>query len=424
MQSSTQEYRASAGPARVRSYAAFCWAILFLALSPGTIQAQIQPAAGQIDTTGGTTHVVRKGDTLWDLSALYLQSPWLWPSVYEANNQIIADPHWIYPGQRIWFPIGGGIPVILSFEEVWPESRLGVSEAAREVELAIPEEERPVVAPVREAVTEQQVTVTEQQVTATEQQEEVESGGLDLGLITPEERYHPLASVSAILAAGYIGDPRQWPRGQIIGGESDEMNMSVYNQVFLDVGDRDAEVGDFYVVVEQGPRVRHPEWGHRLGRKINVKGILRIVDVEGRTSQGVMAAVFDAVKRKDRVIPAPEVDSRPWKEFVGVQGGRSGYVVARAKPEGNLHPYDMLFIDGGSEEGVRVGDLYVIRRPQTERGRLRFYEEELGRAVVIAVQEKTATVMLLTISTSDIAAGEKVELIGRSVFVDSAGSER
>ncbi len=42
-------------------------------------------------------YVVKKGDTLWDISALYLNSPWNWPKLW-GNNLQIADPHWIFPG--------------------------------------------------------------------------------------------------------------------------------------------------------------------------------------------------------------------------------------------------------------------------------------------------------------------------------------
>jgi len=43
------------------------------------------------------TYIVKKGDTLWDISALFLNSPWLWPRLWENNSQI-ENPHLIYPG--------------------------------------------------------------------------------------------------------------------------------------------------------------------------------------------------------------------------------------------------------------------------------------------------------------------------------------
>ncbi|UXZ54652.1 LysM peptidoglycan-binding domain-containing protein [Halomonas sp. 7T] len=40
---------------------------------------------------------VVRGDTLWDISARYLHSPWQWPELWQANPHI-RNPHLIYPG--------------------------------------------------------------------------------------------------------------------------------------------------------------------------------------------------------------------------------------------------------------------------------------------------------------------------------------
>ena len=57
-------------------------------------------------------YVVVKGDTLWDISGMFLEHPWQWPAIWHANPQI-ENPHLIYPGDRVSLVYIDGRPRLL-----------------------------------------------------------------------------------------------------------------------------------------------------------------------------------------------------------------------------------------------------------------------------------------------------------------------
>ncbi len=61
--------------------------------------AQRGVALSELAPNAPDMHTVKAGDTLWDVSKLFLKSPWRWPELWGMNLDQIRNPHLIYPGQ-------------------------------------------------------------------------------------------------------------------------------------------------------------------------------------------------------------------------------------------------------------------------------------------------------------------------------------
>jgi hypothetical protein len=92
--------------------ASSAWAVDYpiTAQQRGTAQkvAQDGVALSELAPNAPDTYTVKTRDTLWDISKMYLKSPWRWPELWGMNLQQIRNPHLIYPGQLLVLDKSGG----------------------------------------------------------------------------------------------------------------------------------------------------------------------------------------------------------------------------------------------------------------------------------------------------------------------------
>jgi LysM repeat protein len=61
--------------------------------------AEVGVPLSELAPNAPESHTVQRGDTLWDISKIFLTSPWRWPELWGMNMDQIRNPHLIYPGQ-------------------------------------------------------------------------------------------------------------------------------------------------------------------------------------------------------------------------------------------------------------------------------------------------------------------------------------
>ena len=123
----------------VRRATAGAIAFLCTALAATAVQAQTLPVtatqrstAEQVATQGvplaelaadaPDMYVVKRGDTLWDISGMYLKRPWRWPELWGMNLQAIHNTHLIFPGQTLYLDKTGGVARLRTTASGEPET--------------------------------------------------------------------------------------------------------------------------------------------------------------------------------------------------------------------------------------------------------------------------------------------------------------
>jgi LysM domain len=339
--------------------------LFFVFLLIPLLFSTLSPAAGQIDVVeseAGFYYTIQKGDTLWDLSQHFNNSPWLWPELWEENDQI-SNPHWIFPGERIRLYKKSGSQAITRTE---PPQTGALPVPAP----AAPAAEKPSAA--------------------------------------------PFFVYSSIDSVGFIRKPPVSSLGTIFEVQGRKIMISEGDMVYI----RPADISAQGALI---PGSRHtvfkymkPTDERRSDETIGTQHyILGIVEVTKKETDMVIAKVlksYRTIKVGDQLMPfSPrhtDIELKPSTP------GIEGKIITSEEHSKLIGDFTLAFIDKGRADDIRVGQQYSIYNAQKtvlENDAISSKElppVDFGTFLVLHTEQTTSTV-IITITAKSIASGER-----------------
>lgn len=93
--------------------------------------AQAGVPLSELAANAPDSYTVKRGDTLWGISSMFLKSPWRWPELWGMNLEQIRNPHLIYPGQILYLDKTDGRARLRVGQQVGPDGTVKLSPRVR-----------------------------------------------------------------------------------------------------------------------------------------------------------------------------------------------------------------------------------------------------------------------------------------------------
>jgi hypothetical protein len=318
----------------------------------------------QPQVTGQREHVVRRGDTLWDLARAYLNNPFLWPTIFEANRNVVQNPHWIYPAERLI------IPGLLQRAE--PSQPI--------TQLQLPPLEYPAAAQDTAAMV----------LTTLEMRRAVMSAG----------EYLRLPWLSQAANAGATG---RIARAADAVADDDRIASALYpnDHVYMTFTGRQPLVGDSVMVIRPGRRIG--DWG----TIVEPAALLRVDSVIGGAVLAQIVNQFGEVRVGDTVMPLVNVPEFGFGAAEPVEGGPEGQILQFLFDKAMYGTTDLAFISLGRNRGVGIGDEFAVYVP----GGNGLPPRQVAELRAVHVGDRTSTVRVISVNSTALRDGLAVRKV-------------
>ena len=377
---------------------------------------EAQPAPGQrvTITSGGqdatqaltqgqatpATHTVREGDTLWALAQQYLGDPMLWPEIYRLNTMVVEDPHWIYPGEELRISPEAGGTVQPSADTAVVAQDLTVTPTATDTQPAQQQQE---MAPAPTTGPTIFSTMGAARPTPT-----LQGAGTRAYRAVREGEYY---------SAGFLTENQPLPSGQIVANAATSNRGTIRTRTSAQLNEE---------VIVSAPAGQQLAAGGLLlsyertrevapyGEVVRPTGLLRVK--RAAASPYWVAEVFrmfQPINDGQEIIAVQPFVNSSSVRAEPVSNGITGDVIVSRDNNEVSQLQDILFIDKGANQGLKLGDivqLFMVRGDTTTGTTV---EQDQGRAIIVNTRSNTATALIVELYRSDVGPWSKFRQVRR-----------
>jgi LysM repeat protein len=340
-------------------------------------------------------YTIKRGDTLWAISVLYLKSPWRWPELWGMNRTQIANPHLIYPGQQL---------VLVKTAEGRAILRLA---GAGDLPAPAPAAEPPAAAPAAAAPPAPPALPVVK----------LEPRVRDLGDITKE----PIPSIPNRLIEPFLSQPMVVSAGEM--AKYPRIVATPEDRVFLGRGDRayargidDPSQTDFHVFRPARP-LFDPEnpGGPPIAYEAYFLGSARVIK-RGEVSTLKIVDSRREIGVNDRLVPIEHealITYAPHRPLRSVQGS----LISVYGGLDDVGAESIVALNRGAQDGLDIGTVLAVNRngqtvPDRTAGSREFIklpDERIGQMFVFRVSDHIAYALVMS-ATGPIKVGDRFGL--------------
>ena len=341
--------------------------LLFSLLAPTSLLAE----EAKLNPNHPNKYYVKNGDTLWDISQLFLQNPWAWPEIWHINNQV-TDPHLIYPGDEISL--------------VYLDKPNGEQKPALMVTKRDPGAKTIKLSPEKRAY---QITSTIPTI--------------------PLTKVESFLNATRVMEKSVLKDA-----AYIIAADEGHLVMGAGDTMYA-MGDW-SDAQNAYGIYRPGKPYIDPETKEVLGYEARDIGMARYIKDDGEEVATFRLVRAEAeVREYDKLLPTESgnVDASfyPKSPLEDIKG----QIIRVFSGVKNIGQYDVVVINRGVREGIEKGDVFAIMR----RGRIvrdknahgqkvQLPDEKSGLLMVFKTHEKVSLALVLK-AKSILSVGDKIE---------------